>query len=145
MIKGDSKLKWHLGVEGKHVKEKFIQHLSELQRPMVKMASVVLVINTLGDLGLFLFDITSEKDPDKYVFTAATTLTNLLMMGVTFCAGISLFKFKKYSDIVCILCYMIVVGALVYQSYIFPIGNEENEPHLSAEYKKTRRDYRNTM
>ena len=109
------------------------------------MAILMLVIITVGNLGLFLVDITSKIDHDKEVFSAATTLTNLLMMGVTLVGGISLIKFKKYSDVVCILGYLVVVGSLVYQSYRFPIGNEENEPHLSEEYKKTRRDFRNTI
>ena len=112
---------------------------------MVKIAITMLIIITICNLGLFIVDITSNVNQDKNVFSAATTLTNLLMMGVTLVGGISLIKFKKYSDVVCILGYLVVVGSLVYQSYRFPIGNEENEPHLSEEYKKTRRDFRNTI
>jgi hypothetical protein len=112
---------------------------------MVKIVITMLIIISACNLGLFLVDITSKVNQDKNVFSAATALTNFLMMGVTLVGGISLIKFKKYSDAVCVLGYFIVVGSLVYQSYKFPIGNEENEPHLSEEYKKTRRDFRNAI
>ena len=112
---------------------------------MVKMAITMLIIITICNLGLFIVDITSKVNQDKNVFSAATTNLNLLMMGVTLVGGISVIKFKKHSDPVCVLCYFVCVGFLVYQSYKFPIGNEENEPHLSEEYKKTRRDFRNAI
>lgn len=58
---------------------------------------------------------------------------------------VSKYASSRVSEAYYSISYTLLSAFTIYVSFKFPIGNEENEPHLSTEFKKKRIDLRTTF